>query len=57
MMRHSRHWRHSPSQAVTNPPLYPPCYTCDAVTVVVMAGNERLIYHVLTQCRRAERGA
>jgi hypothetical protein len=32
MKRHSRHWRHSASHLVTNPPLYPPCYASDAVT-------------------------
>jgi len=33
MKRHRGHRRHCPSQAVTAPPLNPPCYASDAVTV------------------------
>src|SRR5438552_3036591 len=41
-----------PLPSVSIPPFYPPCNTCNAVTVVVMAGNER----TSSSCRQATKG-
>ena len=42
MRRNWRNWRNRPSLAVTNPPLYPPCYAGYAVTVGVRADKGAL---------------